>query len=83
MPRDSEFFVAVRPARYAAYACDEGPGHLHVAAQARSFEEAALEFTESWHGDEPAVKVIVIDRETGRQQCFTIDVGEGYVGACG
>ena len=77
MPRDSEFFaeVVAAPERFAAYACDEGPAHLHIAAQARSFEEAALEFTETWHGEEPAVKVIVIDRQTGREQCFTIDVG--------
>jgi hypothetical protein len=84
MPRDSEFFSAVveAPVRFSAYACGEGPGHSHAALQARSFEEAALEFTETWHGDEPQVQVIVVDRETGREQCFTIDVG-GDVEVCG
>jgi hypothetical protein len=82
MPRDSEFFVEVRPARFAAYACGEGPAHLHVAQQARTFEEAALEFTETWYGGEPEVQVIVIDRETGREQCFTVDMG-GDVEVCG
>ena len=75
MPRDSELFVTVAPPRFAAYACGEGPAHLQLAPQARSFEEAALEFTETWHGDEPQVQVIVVDRRTGREQCFTIDLG--------
>ena len=72
-------------ARFAAYAADEGPRHCHAAPEASNFEEAALEFTELWHpaaGEDGEVTVIVLDRSTGREQCFTVDLGAGEAAPC-
>jgi hypothetical protein len=71
--------------RFAAYAAADGPRHCHAAPHAKSFEEAALEFTEVWHPSADAegeVQVIVLDRETGREQCFIVDVGAGDAAPC-
>jgi hypothetical protein len=71
--------------RFAAYAAHDGPRHCHAAPHAASFEEAALEFTEVWHPPADAqgdVRVIVVDRDTGREQCFTVDLGSGDAEPC-
>jgi len=71
--------------RFTAYAAHDGARHCHAAPGARSFEEAALEFVEAWHpaaDAEGEVRVIVLDAETGREQCFTVDVGHGEAEPC-
>jgi hypothetical protein len=77
MPRDSEFFADVvqAPARFSAYACAEGPTHLQALPRARTIADAAMDFAELWHGDEPQVRVVVLDGHNGREECFTIDLG--------
>jgi hypothetical protein len=82
MPKDAQ---QATEHRFAAYAAAEGPRHCHAAIEARSYEEAALEFTEVWHppADEHGeVTVIVLDRATGREQCFTVDLGAGDAEPC-
>jgi hypothetical protein len=71
-------------ARFSAYAAEEGAHHRH-ATTAASFEAAALEFVENWHpaawtADE--LTVIVVDCESGCEQCFTVDIGAGAVKPC-
>ena len=77
MPRDSEFFSAVieAPVRFSAYASQAGLTQLHLLPQARTFADAALDFAELWHGEEPLMTVIVVDERTGREQSFTLDLG--------
>ena len=73
------------PGRYCAYALDDPGGRLHGAPEAKSFAEAALIFTEVWHppADEAGeVAIMVIDKETGEQQCFTVDLGSGDAEPC-
>lgn len=73
------------PGRFCAYAADDGPRMLHSTPEARSFAEAAVLFTEVWHpqpDDTGEVAVIVIDKETGQQQCYSVDVGLGEAAPC-
>lgn len=72
--------------RFCAYAVSEGPSRVHDAPEAEDFAEAALLFTEVWHpapDEDGEVSIIVIDRETGEQQCFTVDLGAGEAAPCG
>jgi hypothetical protein len=71
--------------RFAAYAADDGARHCHAAPAARSFEEAALEFVEAWHPAADAdgeVTVIVVDAQSGREQCFCVDIGASEAAPC-
>jgi hypothetical protein len=73
------------PGRFCAYAADDGPRMLHSTPDAKSFVEAAILFTEVWHPPADAqgeVAVIVIDKETGRQRCYSVDVGHGEAAPC-
>jgi hypothetical protein len=71
--------------RFSAYAAHDSARHCHAAPAARSFEEAALDFVEAWHPAADAdgeVKVIVVDARSGREQCFTVDLGQGEAERC-
>ena len=71
--------------RFTAYAAHDSARHCHAAPQARSFEEAALEFVEAWHPAADAdgeVTVIVLDVQSGREQCFTVDIGHSAAQPC-
>lgn len=73
------------PGRFCAYAVDEGPRLVHATPEARSFEEAALLFTEVWHpaaDDQGEVAIMVVDKETGAQRCYTVDIGSGEAEPC-
>jgi hypothetical protein len=75
----------VTDTRFSAYAASDGARHCHAAPDARSFEEAALEFVDQWHPAADAdgeVTVIVLDHQSGREQCFTVDVGAGAAEPC-
>jgi len=72
-------------ARYSAYAAHDAARHCHATSEAASFEEAALDFVDRWHPAADAdgeVTVIVLDRQTGREQCFTVDIGAGAAEPC-
>lgn len=59
--------------------------HAHE-VKGDSFEAAALAFVEDWHpaaDDEGDVSLIVRDQETGREQCFHIDIDTGAAAPCG
>jgi len=70
--------------RFCAYEAESGRSTIHATPEATSFAEAALEFVENWHAadDDDAVSVIVIERETGRQHCYTVDIGSGMTAPC-
>ena len=73
------------PGRFCAYAAADGPRVLHSTPQAESFVEAAILFTEVWHPPVDAageVTVIVIDNQTGRERCYSVDVGQGEAAPC-
>jgi hypothetical protein len=75
----------VTDTRFTAYAAHDSARHCHAAPGATSYEEAALEFVEAWHPAADAdgeVTVIVLDHATGREQCFTVDVGAGEAEPC-
>ena len=70
---------------YCVHAMHDTANHAHEVHGA-SFEEAALAFVEDWHpapdggGD---VSLIVRDQQTGREQCFRIDLETGDTAPCG
>lgn len=71
-------------AAFIAYSTEQGCAHAHPAPEADSALEAALEYVERWlpdtaHGE---VTVTVVERETGRQQCFRIDLDDGSAAVC-
>jgi hypothetical protein len=65
-------------ARFTVYAAQEGR-HLSHIVEGESFEDAALAFTQMWgpaaDGDEGGVRLRVVDRDSGDQQCFLVDLG--------
>ncbi len=70
--------------RFCAHAAHDGPPGRRIIEEA-GFEAAALAFVETWHP--PAdmrgeVSVIVTDQDSGKQQCFRIDLETGEAGAC-
>ena len=70
--------------RFSVHAANEGHRHSHD-VEGRSFEEAAIAFVEIWHPPVDAegdVSVIVLDTESGAQQCFRIDMESGDAGPC-
>lgn len=75
-------------ARFTVYAAQEGRHHSHV-VEGASFEDAALAFTQMWRpapDDEDGdggVRLRVVDRESGDQQCFIVDLGAADPVSCG
>ena len=70
--------------RFSVHPANEGHRHSHV-VEGRSFEDAAMAFVEIWRPPVDAdgdVAVIVLDTESGVQQCFRIDVENGEAGPC-
>lgn len=70
--------------RYCAWAAHEGAGHGHV-VRAQGFADAALQFVEVWHprpDDGDLVTVMVLDQESGEQQCFVVDLSADAVQPC-
>ncbi len=70
---------------YCVHAMHDARGHAHE-VHGPSFEAAALAFVEDWHpaaDDEGDVSLIVRDQQTGREQCFRIDIGTGETAPCG
>ena len=71
-------------ARFCAYAAHDGAGHGHT-VEAESFAEAAIAFAEVWHpapDDGNEVRVIVLDQDSGEQQCYVVDLAAGEVEPC-
>jgi hypothetical protein len=56
----------------------------HVVADAADFHDAALIYVERWTpaDAEDELALIVCDCETGRQECFRIDLGTGQSAPC-
>jgi hypothetical protein len=52
------------------------------AAEAASFEEAAVIFAEDWHGQGAALRIVVADAESGEERCFTVDLTTGEAAPC-
>ena len=70
------------PHRFHVHPC-ENRGEGHMVPAASSAEEAALVFLEHWSpADGSEVSVIVKDCDTGRQQCFRLDLTSGEVAPC-
>ncbi|HEY9219070.1 MAG TPA: DUF5961 family protein [Phenylobacterium sp.] len=70
--------------RFCAYAVNDGRSHGH-SVEAQSFAEAAMAFAEVWHpepDDAGEVTVIVLDQESGEQQCYVVDLAHGEVEPC-
>lgn len=59
-------------------------GHRARVLEEPSFEAAALAYVEDWPHtiDDPEVRVIVRDLESGREHCFCIDLDTGETGDC-
>ena len=69
---------------FCVHALDDTRNHAHEVRGA-SFEEAALAFVEDWHprpDEEGDVSLIVRDQQTGREQCFRIDLDSGQAAPC-
>jgi len=50
-----------------------------------SFEAAAVAYLEDFHppvGDEPEIRVIVHDLDSGHEHCFTVDLDTGETEPC-
>jgi hypothetical protein len=70
--------------RYTAHAAHEDRHHGHT-VEAASFEEAAVAFVEAWHPAVDAdgdVSVIVVEADSGHQQCFRVDLDGGDARPC-
>jgi len=51
-----------------------------------SFEAAAVAYAEEYShtvDDDPEIRVIVRELETGHERCFTVDLDTGETGGCG
>jgi hypothetical protein len=50
-----------------------------------SFEAAAMAYVEDLHavGDEPELRVVVRELESGHEHCFLIDLDSGEAAPCG
>jgi hypothetical protein len=72
------------PAAFIAFPTDQGRAHAHPAPDAETPLEAALLYVERWLPDtvEGTVSVTVLECETGRQDCFRIDLDDGSAAAC-
>jgi len=71
--------------RFCAYATDEGPDAARGVPDAQDALQAAIGFLEIWGPPadaEPTVSVTVIDCESGRRECFRIELSTGRAGPC-
>ena len=71
--------------RFSFHACHVDRHHARV-VQEPSFEAAAVAYLEDFHletGDEPEIRVIVHELETGHEHCFTVDLESGETAPCG
>ena len=76
--------TAAEPRRYLVHPAHER-AQGHVVADARDFHDAALIYVERWTpapDAEDEVALVVCDCETGRQECFRIDLGTGETSPC-
>ncbi len=77
-------FAAAETRRFLVHPThDRGEGH--VVADAADFQEAAFAFVERWSPapeEDGEVRLIVCDCETGRQECFSIDLERGEAAPC-
>lgn len=73
------------PSRYCAYAAHHGRAHGH-AVEAEGFAQAAMTFVEVWHpepdDEDGDLTVIVLDQESGEEQCFVVDLSAGWMEPC-
>jgi hypothetical protein len=71
-------------APFVVRATDDPRAHAHPVPEADSALEAALLFAERWlaHAEAEEVSVTVVECETGREQCFRIDLGAHTAGPC-
>lgn len=69
---------------FTAHASADGQVHAHPVPDASSPVEAAILFAERWLPEaiDGEVQITVREVETGREQCFRIDLGEGSAGPC-
>jgi hypothetical protein len=70
---------------FQVYAAHDGRNHSHD-VEGRSYEDAALAFVEEWRpaaDAEGEVQIIVRDADSGREQCFRIDLFSGDAEPCG
>jgi hypothetical protein len=68
--------------RFIVHADHAGGAH---SVEGPSFEAAALAFIDAWHPAADAdgdVSVFVTDEDTGRRQCFRIDLASGDAAPC-
>ena len=69
--------------RYFARSTQADRDHSHR-VEGSSFEAAAVAFVETWIPDQHGeVSVVVRDRDTGREECFRIDIDSGAARPCG
>ncbi len=69
---------------FSVHAVHEGAGASHT-VEGESFEDAAVNFVETWHPAESAdgdVSVIVRDARSGHEHCFLVEVATGAAGPC-
>lgn len=73
-------------ARFTVYAAQEGRHSSHI-VEGESFEDAALAFTQMYRPsaeeDAAGVRLRVVERDSGEQQCFVVDLGAPDQIACG
>jgi hypothetical protein len=70
---------------FQVYAAHDGRNHSHD-VEGQSYEDAALAFVEEWRPAADAdseVQIIVRDANSGREQCFRIDLFSGEAAPCG
>jgi hypothetical protein len=70
--------------RFSVHARHVDRHHARVVEEG-SFEAAAVAYLEDFHlevGDEPEVRVIVHDLDSGHEHCFTVDLDSGATEPC-
>jgi hypothetical protein len=69
---------------FLAHASNDGRVHAHPVPDASSALEAAILFVERWAPEaiDGEVQITVRELETGQEQCFRIDLGQGLAGPC-
>jgi hypothetical protein len=73
-----------QPRTFAVRPTHDGGHQVHSIA-GLTFQEAALTFVEHWSPPVDAdheVSVMVVDRESGEQQCFRFNLETGEAGPC-
>jgi hypothetical protein len=61
------------------------PDHRARVVREPSFEAAAIAYAEEFQhtvDDDPQLRVIVCEVETGHERCFTVDLDTGATGDC-